>query len=206
MTAAHGIAVGLTYIYFPSEGLVILPSFVSEETQRDLIRWSLSEHAIYPNETNLDTHYILPQSGLWSSYLSSPETLVHPRPPSSTTLPNSPGPRRLISNTPASPATLSLITSTPKPSSAPSEHAEPISTAQLVPRLRWANIGWSYHWATKQYDFTRGVQPVGEPFRRVCIQVVRSICWQEVFGDAATESLDGSEGASDWRTWQETYG
>ena len=193
-------------MHFPSKGLVILPSFVSEETQRDLIRWSLRDHARCPNETNLDTHYILPHSGLWSTYLSSPETVVQPRHPSSTTLPNSPGPRRLVSNTPASPATLSLITSSPKPSSPPSEHAQPIGTAQLVSRLRWANIGWSYHWGTKQYDFARGVRPVGEPFRRVCTQVVRGIRWQEVFGDAATESLDGWEGASDWRAWQETYG
>ncbi|KAI9456642.1 hypothetical protein BJY52DRAFT_1204692 [Lactarius psammicola] len=186
-------------------GLVILPSFVSEETQRDLIRWSLRDHAKYPNETNLDTHYILPQSGLWSTYLSSPETIVQPRPPSFTTPPNSPGPRHLISNTPASPATFSLITSIPKPSSVPSVYAQPISTAQLVPRLRWANIGWSYHWGTKQYNFAREIQPVGEPFRRVCIEVVHCIPWQEVFGGTATELLDGWEGAPDWRTWQETY-
>lgn len=185
---------------------MILPSFVSEETQRDLIRWALRDHARYPNETNLDTHYILPHSGLWSTYLSSPETIVHPRPPPSTTLPNSPGPRQLISNTPASPATFSLITSTPKPSSAPSVHAQPISTAQLVPRLRWANIGWSYHWGSKQYDFAREVQPVGEPFRRVCIEVVRSIRWEEVFGGASTKLLDDWETASEWRTWPETYG
>ncbi|KAH9048223.1 hypothetical protein EDB84DRAFT_291436 [Lactarius hengduanensis] len=186
-------------------GLVILPAFVSDEAQRDLIRWSLRDHAKFPNETNLDTHYILPHSGLWSTYISSPETVVQPRLPSSATPPSSPGPRRLVSNTPASPATFSLITSTPKPSSLPSAYAQPISTAQLVPRLRWANIGWSYHWGTKQYNFAREVQPVGEQVRRVCLEVVRSIRWQEVFGGAATELLDGWEGASEWRTWQETY-
>ncbi|KAF8260437.1 hypothetical protein EI94DRAFT_1773707 [Lactarius quietus] len=165
-------------------GLVILPSFVSEETQRDLIRWSLCEHARYPNETNLDTHYILPQSGLWPTYLSSPESVIQP---------------------PASPATLSLITGTPMASSSPSAHVQPISTTQLLPRLRWANIGWSYHWGTKQYDFAREVQPVGELFRRVCIEVVRSIRWQEVFGGTSTELLDGWDRASDWQTWPETY-
>lgn len=193
-------------MHLPSKGLVILPSFVSEETQRDLIRWSLRDHARRPNETNLDTHYVLPQSGLWATYLTSPETVVQPRPPSSTTLQHSPGPRRLISNIPASPATYSAITSTPKPSPPPSALTHPISTAQLVPRLRWANIGWSYHWGTKQYDFAREAQPVGEPFRRLCVEVVRSIRWQDVFGGASTKLFDGWENTSGWQTWPKTYG
>jgi len=78
---------------------------------------------------------------------------------------------------------------------------------ELLPRLRWANIGWSYHWGEKQYDFTREVQPVGEPFRRVCIEVVRSIRWHDVFGLPEAEPLDswGDDGP-DWQSWEETYG
>ena len=191
------------------KGLVILPSFVSEDTQRDLIRWSLGEHARHPNETNLDAHYVLPPSGLWSTYLHSPEAIIQPRAPSSTiSLPqDASGPRHLISNTPASPATFSLLKSTPKPPPAPSIHVQPLSAVELLPRLRWANIGWSYHWGTKQYDFTREVQPVGEPFRKVCIEVVRNINWHGVFGSPDAESLDGwGDNGPDWQTWGETYG
>ncbi|KAI9456448.1 hypothetical protein F5148DRAFT_368917 [Russula earlei] len=188
-------------------GLVILPSFISEDTQRDLIRWSLSEHARQPNETNLDTHYCLPTSGLWSTYLRSPETIITPRASSSPNLsPDSPGRRHLISNTPASPAIFSLLVSTPKHPPAPSAHARPFNAGELLPRLRWANIGWSYHWATKQYDFSREVQPVGELFRKVCTEVVRSIRWHDIFGCHDTESLDGwGDDGPDWQTWEETY-
>lgn len=186
-------------------GLIILPSFVSEGTQRDLIRWSLGEHARHPNETNLDAHYVLPPSGLWSTYLHSPEAIIQPRSPSSRPQDLS-GPRHLVSNTPASPATFSLLKTTPKPPPVPSIHAQPLSAGELLPRLRWANIGWSYHWGTKQYDFTREVRPVGEPFRKVCIEVVRNINWHDVFGSPDAESLDGwGDDGPDWQTWWETY-
>jgi alkylated DNA repair protein alkB family protein 1 len=174
-----------------------------------LIRWSLGEHARHPNETNLDAHYFLPPSGLWSTYLHSPETIIQPCAASLMTspLPDASGPRRLVSNTPASPATFSLLKSTPRLPPVPSIHAQPLSAAELIPRLRWANIGWSYHWGTKLYDFTREVQPVGEPFRKVCIEVVRSINWHDVFGSPDAESLDGwGDDGPDWQAWEETYG
>jgi alkylated DNA repair protein alkB family protein 1 len=57
------------------------------------------------------------------------------------------------------------------------------------------------------YDFTREVQPVGELFRRVCIEVVRSISWHDIFGGPDAESLDGwGDDGPDWQAWEETYG
>ena len=188
---------------------MILPSFVSEDTQRDLIKWSLCEHARHPNETNLDAHYVLPPSGLWATFLHSPETIIQPRFPSLTTSPltDPPGPRHLVSNTPASPATFSLLKSTPKPPPAPSAHPQPLTAAELLPRLRWANIGWSYHWGAKQYDFAREVQPVSERFRSVCVEVVRSVHWDDIFGLPDAELLDGwGDDGPDWQSWEETYG
>lgn len=134
---------------------------------------------------------------------------IQPRAPSLTTSPPSDasGPRRLVSNAPASPATFSLIRSTPRPPPAASIHAQPLNAAELIPRLRWANIGWSYHWGTKLYDFTREVQAVGEPFRKVCIEVVRNISWHDVFGSPDAESLDGwGDDGPDWQAWEEMYG
>jgi alkylated DNA repair protein alkB family protein 1 len=188
---------------------VILPSYVSEDTQRDLIRWSLGEHARHPTETNLDAHYFLPPPGLWTTYLHSPEAIIQPRAPSmsASSVQDPPGPRHLVSNTPASPTTFSILNSTPKPPPTSSAHAQPLSAAELLPRLRWANIGWSYHWGAKQYDFAREVQPVGDPFRKVCVEVVRSICWHDVFGLPHAESLDDwGDGGPDWRSWEKTYG
>lgn len=122
-------------------------------------------------------------------------------------IPDAPGPRHPVSNTPASPATFSLLKSTPKPPQVPSVHVQSLSAAELIPRLRWANIGWSYHWGTKLYDFTREVQPVGEPFRNVCIEVVRSISWNDVFESPDADSLGGwGDDGPDWQAWDETYG
>jgi hypothetical protein len=59
----------------------------------------------------------------------------------------------------------------------------------------------------KQYDFTREVQPLGQPFRQLCIEAVRSICWHDIFGSVDEELLDGwGEGGPDWQAWEETYG
>ncbi len=94
-----------------SAGLVVLPSFLSHKEQQDLIRWSLSSQARHPNPTNLDTHYFLPEEGLWNAHQ---DLIVQPRPadPSS----ESTGPRQLVNNTPASSDNFKTMVETPKTS------------------------------------------------------------------------------------------
>ncbi|EGN95446.1 hypothetical protein SERLA73DRAFT_162321 [Serpula lacrymans var. lacrymans S7.3] len=191
-------------------GLVVLPSFVTAQEQKDLVRWSLRDQAGHPNDTNLDAHYLLPEEGLWNAYTKSnrnqgPDTLVQPRiiaGSSSGSDADLPGPRKLISNTPANPDNFHILTSSPKPPPAPSPAAQPSSPALLIPKLRWANIGWSYHWGSKQYDFTKGKAPVGENVRNLCKRAVSAVNWEQVFGNQ--EHADGW-GDDDWRTWEETY-
>ncbi|KAI0059084.1 hypothetical protein BV25DRAFT_1918788 [Artomyces pyxidatus] len=168
------------YVFSSVPGLVLLPSFLSQETQKELVRWSLRDHARYPNETNLDTHYTVPSEGLWNTFRTSPSLVVTPRAAPSTTRSFS-GPRELISNVPASPATYSALSAVPKPDPTPSPTVPPLPASALIPRLRWANIGWFYHWGTKQYDFTRGKQVVSETIADVCRQAVGTIPWNEVF-------------------------
>ncbi|KAI0637376.1 hypothetical protein C8Q77DRAFT_1097243 [Trametes polyzona] len=205
------------YTFPRTPGLVLLPAFVSPDEQRRLLRWALSEQAKHPNETNLDTHYVLPREGLWNQYKKSrsgdcedveilPRAAVHPPGPSRETSAEPPGPRKLISNEPASPENYVALASTPKPPAPPSDTLRPVPTSALIPRLRWANIGWYYHWGTKQYDFSRGPGEISPFVRGICKSVVQSIPWEQVFGKAeAINSADWGEGGPDWMDWNETY-
>ncbi len=194
-------------------GLVIIPGFLSHEEQKNLIRWSLSDHAKYPNDTNLDTHYLLPRRGLWNAYvelLKDPDRneMIQPRTTAfdndaSTTQYEPTGPRQLINNTPAAPATFTTISSTPKPPPPPSQNALPSKASDLLPRLRWANIGWFYHWGVKQYDFSKGKVEVNGKLRDICKSAVESVDWDALY--KGTEESWGEQGPA-WRNWNDSYG
>ncbi|KAH9926101.1 uncharacterized protein B0H18DRAFT_1006549 [Fomitopsis serialis] len=190
------------YIFPDVPGLVLLPSFVDPEGQRRLVRWALSEQARHPNETNLDTHYVLPEIGLWNKYVDvrrgqcedghvRSRALLH-------TIPNdpqrveTPGPRRLVANEPASKDNYDTLSCTPKPPAAPSPSAQPIRVSALVPKLRWANIGWSYHWGRSKV-------------RSVCKRAVRAVSWDRVFANDKSSAGDWGEDGPDWDSWHETY-
>ena len=201
------------YIFNSHPGLVYLPNLLSHQRQRDLVRWSLRDHARYPNETNLDTHYFLPEQGLWNAHLRSTDpSLDVPdvQPKASTSgiglsayMSSTAGPRQLISNEPASKDNVGSLTlnAAAQPPVAPSPTAVATSPSKLLPKLRWANIGWFYHWGTKQYDFTRGKIDVAPQIMSLCQSIVRAVDWRRVFGDLHLE-----DDAEDWKTWSETYG
>ena len=195
------------------------------EEQRHLVQWSLKDHAKSPNETNLDTHYMLPPEGLWTVYLNSlrsgtDEETIQPKvstsspsPASSTEPPDtSPdptrGPRTLISNPPASPSLLPTLLALPTPPPPPSPNAKPCSPSTLVPKLRWANIGWHYHWGNKQYDFARGRGVgVAEVYRAVCTRAVRGVDWESVYlGESLPLEEGGEQQFDEWKAWGEEYG
>ncbi|KAI0781307.1 hypothetical protein BD413DRAFT_608470 [Trametes elegans] len=208
------------YIFPGTPGLLLLPSFVPRDQQRRLVRWALSEQARHPNETNLDTHYVLPPEGLWNRYTSVrtgkcadteilPRAALHGK--ASAALPEQAedaraGPRKLVSNAPASPDNFASLAAAPKPPASPSQTLQPVSTTTLVPRLRWANIGWYYHWGTKQYDFSRGPGRIPLLVRSLCKSVVEHIPWDRVFGgDQIGADMDWGEAGPDWMDWKETY-
>ncbi|KAF9264828.1 hypothetical protein L218DRAFT_979507 [Marasmius fiardii PR-910] len=197
------------YILPRIPGLVLLPSFISPEKQRELVQWALSEHSRPPNETNLDTHYILPPEGIWNVAVEAKKDpsrgmIIQPR---HSILPNDQkldavhGPRVLINNTPASTKNLDTLSHIPKPPAPPSQTVGSTKCSDLLPKLRWANIGWFYHWGSKQYDFSKGKVAVHNKLRNVCQNVVRSVDWPKVFsGDSSDWGTEG-----DWRTWNESY-
>ncbi|KAL0946971.1 hypothetical protein HGRIS_013122 [Hohenbuehelia grisea] len=195
-------------------GLVILPGYLSHSEQRDLIRWSLADHAKLPNESNLDVHYVLPTNGLWNAYLDSlddpdKDLIVQPRaafvPLSDTaSAPLEPsGPRRLVNNDPANTDNFQTLQSTPKPATAPSSTVPPLPVSKLLYKLRWANIGWYYHWGTKQYDFTKEKTEVHPRLHNICKSVVDCVNWDAVYEGS---DLDWGEEREAWKTWHNSYG
>lgn len=158
----------------------------------------------------MDTHYILPEDGLWNAWTaarvdSSHDFLVQPKaaikPPAVAPVPS--GPRQLVNNEAASPETFETISTTPKPAQEPSPTVQPCLLSSLLYKLRWANIGWFYHWGTKQYDFTKGKGTIDERLRYVCLEAVRTIDWAEVHG---VNDGDWGPNGPDWDTWDQTYG
>ena len=115
-----------------------------------------------------------------------------------------PGPRQLISNTPVEASNFLKLSKEPKPPAAPSASIKPSTASDLLPKLRWANIGWFYHWGTKQYDFTRPKVDIEEPVRSLCKEVIRSISWRDVYPSNHMDGWDVNE--PHWKEWENTYG
>ncbi len=186
--------------------MVILPSFVSQKQQRELVRWALADHAKYPNDTNLDIHYAVPTEGVWNAHLrslsSSPEATQPILPKvaqdSSTAEELPKGPRQLINNTPASVDTISVINATPKLPPPPSSTVQPTPPSVLLYKLRWANIGWFYHWGTKQYDFAKGKGHIDPSLREICKSAVAAVDWHKVFADTTT-TPEWPSGRPEWK-------
>ena len=201
------------YVFKSHPGFVYIPNLLSPPKQRDLVRWCLKDHARYPNETNLDTHYILPEEGLWNAHLRSrnPNSSVPDVQPKASApgidfsayMSSVAGPRQLVSNAAASADNIESLTlkAAAQPPMTPSPTAATTSPSKLLPKLRWANIGWFYHWGTKQYDFTRGKIDVAPEIKSLCQSIVRAVDWKRVFGDLHLENE-----AEDWEAWPESYG
>ncbi|KAJ3794456.1 hypothetical protein GGU11DRAFT_844539 [Lentinula aff. detonsa] len=193
---------GYTFPEIP--GLILLPAFLCPEKQKELIKWSLVEHARRPNETNLDIHYLLPSEGIWNAYVRDGNTVIHPRQIETDAeyLKQDPGPRTLIDNIPANTSNFKSFNNVSKPPTPPSSNVQPASCSDLLPRLRWANIGWSYHWGTKQYDFSKGKIPIHHTIRDLCKSAVQSVDWKGVF---ALDTSDWGPHGADWMYWDENY-
>ncbi|KZP01229.1 hypothetical protein CALVIDRAFT_532845 [Calocera viscosa TUFC12733] len=193
------------YVVPSVPGLVILPAFLLPREQRQLVRCCLQDAAKLPNETNLDTHYVLPSEGLWAAARDEPDESILPRAVSATTIPSEAegerGRRTLIANPPASVGSLADLLS-PKAAAAPSPHLPPSLPGELLQKLRWANIGASYHWTSKSYDLSRCSPPVPGEVAVLCKRAVRAVPWEEVYTPA--DSAPGGQ-APGWERWAEDY-
>lgn len=201
-----------------------MPGYLSPKLQRELVRWSLSEHARPPNITNLDAHYTVPDGGVWRTFLDNrtcPE--CQPSRNEQYHLPQGADvseikqeARPLSSVSPSSSCSitdnigLSEAEHRSKSSPTPLNHLSHAAAADLLSKLRWANIGWFYNWGTKEYDFSLGKVEVDEPVKSLSKKIVDIINWSEVFERNSDldqgERQSTDEEDSTWRKWVDDYG
>ncbi|KAI9099785.1 2OG-Fe(II) oxygenase superfamily-domain-containing protein [Phlyctochytrium arcticum] len=121
-------------------GLILLPNLFTQQAERDLARVCLRDYACPPNVTNLDTHWVIPDEGLWNVYIRHRERLQDASAFGTGT--------DDFSNT-------SKETILIDPPTTNTYHLTPLTPRDALPRLRWASLGLQYNWSRKEYHPTR---------------------------------------------------
>jgi len=113
-----------------------------------------------------------------------------------------------VDNAPASVDTLPELLTVPKPPPEASPTLRPIPVSRLLFKMRWANLGRSYHWGTKSYDFSKKLAPFPADVREPCQRAVRAIHWEHVWRGDIEELVPaeewGNEGVN-WPSWHDEY-
>jgi alkylated DNA repair protein alkB homolog 1 len=175
----------------------------------------LEEHACPPNENNLDTHYQLPNNGLWPTWkayrrqrkrdTSIQEPLIETKAATDTQA-NTESKRTLIDNEPASVENFAEMQAVAKLAAPPSTTLTPLPLSSIIHKLRWSNIGHFYHWGTKSYQFDRALIPIPSDIKEICQRAVKVVQWDDVWKDGADlKSGDWEMGQPDWERWHETF-
>lgn len=158
----------------------------------------------------------MPREGLWKSWesycdkkatkISTLEPIVDVKATNDTPL-QSGAPRTRVDNTPASPQNIEELKALPKPPSTPSVTVSPLPISQIIPKLRWSNIGHFYHWGTKSYHFDPSYTPVPSDIHSLCQQAVKAVKWRDVWGNGADITAGAWETETpNWLTWEEEFG
>ncbi|GAA5975863.1 hypothetical protein JCM10908_005307 [Rhodotorula pacifica] len=176
-------------------GFVFFPRILPESLQRALVVETL-RHAGKPNLTSLDNHYELPSTGLWTAWC------------------NGRGEAEVSKKAPLeSSATTAYEKDPPQSQGRPmvSQEAEAAAVAgatvsELLPKLRWANVGWHYNWTTKLYEFERGQPPLPPLIYRCCRALARRTPWAIFYGSDGIQPESMPAPISlDWQRWKDAY-
>jgi alkylated DNA repair protein alkB family protein 1 len=149
--------------------------------------WNDWERVVEQRERMADPGFDIEVETKWKDDL--PLEVYHPPDASRTLVENEPG---------------SLDTSHAKRAPMPSSTLPPSTISQLVPKLRWSNIGLNYHWGTKSYDFERERVPFPEDIREICVDAVKRVDWADVW-EGVADGMEWKDGV-DWDIWEQTYG
>ncbi|GAA5921512.1 hypothetical protein JCM3775_003084 [Rhodotorula graminis] len=175
-------------------GLVFFPRILPEHVQRALVAETL-QHARSPNLTQLDKLYDLPREGLWGAWAAGKGDEVVPRAVEEQEgATGSTGPSSGSQMCAAGPASIG------RERDGVESARETVTVRELLPKLRWANVGFHYNWTTKVYEFERGCVPLPPLIHRCCRDLARQTPWDRIFGDSKTPSR-----SHDWSTWARDY-
>ncbi|KAJ8658257.1 alkylated DNA repair protein AlkB [Lichtheimia ornata] len=128
------------YVLHDIPGLVIIPNPFSHKGQRQLIRECLSLYTRPPNTSNLDTHYAIPDEGLWPLCEKEHRGQLDP---------SFVVPRKTMHE-------WQLETNDSEKHDPPPVDSMPLLRPfELMHRMRWVTLGYQYHWPTKTYHFDK---------------------------------------------------
>ncbi|GAA5835078.1 hypothetical protein JCM9279_007193 [Rhodotorula babjevae] len=181
-------------------GLVFFPRILPEHLQRALIAETL-QHARSPNLTQLDKLYELPREGLWGAWAAGKGDEIVPRVVDGREegATGAAGP----SSAAASCADAGDSSRVARAGAEPAHEA--VTVRELLPKLRWANVGHFYNWTSKQYEFERGFVPLPPLIHRCCRDLARQTPWALVFGENKPLIESSATAAHDWSTWAHDY-
>ncbi|BGP14319.1 hypothetical protein JCM10213_004446 [Rhodosporidiobolus nylandii] len=187
-------------------GLVIFPSVLSETLQRALVVETL-QHACRPNLSNLDKHYTLPEGGLWNVWLAGRGDEVVPALPDEEEQAASGQDAREAAATGAAERKSegTLPEEAKETGARTASEKKAVTVRELLPKLRWSNVGWHYNWTTKLYEFERGKPALPPLVLRCCRDIVRVTPWEKVLGESGGDEEVGGTTRAHWRSWNEDY-
>lgn len=159
------------YVLKNMPGLIIIPNAFTPLAQRTLIKKCLKEYPKPPNTSNLDTHYITPESGLWDLYEKEESGLLKPTDPeyyvpkkmkddnndSATYTDSEHEEEEEKKREPVTACSVDFkpVITDPKPDPLPAPGVPLLPPHEMVRKLRWITLGYQYHWPTKTYHLNR---------------------------------------------------
>ncbi|KAK4053446.1 hypothetical protein OIV83_001613 [Microbotryomycetes sp. JL201] len=164
-----------------------------------------------PNVTSLSAHYVLPAEGIWTYYergqldtvverKDTPREIILKREPNNFEPVTGDNWTRVKDRgKPAEPLIQHSNTSSPALSeNGEAEVRRDATVGELLPRLRWTTIGWTYDWTSKTYDFDSPQTHLPPLVHKCCRAVVRALPWDRVFSFSNDED-------EDWINWKTHY-
>ena len=147
------------YLVNSIPGLIFIPNPFTPAAQRLLVKKYLRNYTTRPNVTNLDTHFVIPDEGVWNVYetsLSSEPPVLHRRKPEDFI--TSSDDERYTEPTPSQsaphpPSTATKVKIDPPTTDTP--FLKPLLPSEAIHQLRWASLGFQYNWSTKEYHLDR---------------------------------------------------
>ncbi|KAI8882411.1 Yip1-domain-containing protein [Backusella circina FSU 941] len=124
------------YVLKNVPGLIVIPNAMTAKAQRHLIKQCLSVYSLHPNISNLDTHYNIPESGLWSLFEKQKENTLKPE-------------DALVYKKENKSLQQGGYSSDNDKDSDDSNSSAPPD--ELIKKLRWVTLGYQYDWLSKTY-------------------------------------------------------
>lgn len=140
-------------------GLIVIPNAFSPEAQRRLIRRCIRDYARPPNTSNLDTHYVVPSSGLWELHEKQVRGECDPKyciPKKSDKQKEQD--KRCDDDSVEQKACADNFNpkiNVQKADPPPADTVPELPPSKLIYKMRWVTLGYQYHWPTKTYHFDR---------------------------------------------------